>query len=769
MGNTLAAPVASASSAAPTSTNASSSSSAAAAAAAEAAATAAASAAAGEGGVSTMVEPASNATAAAMMLAPPISQQTTSAEDQLLLPAELDGVFQSRLGGGRLFKTCAALVERDGRVRRVVVKTHLKRPGAPSFANYVRAVELLGNALEGAAHLVPYTLAFDAETSASLVRRRLWRSLVQRLGVRPFLAPAEKRWLAYQLLRALAESHARGARHGDIKGENIMVTSCGWLYVTDFAWFKPVQLPVNNPADFSFYFDTSAGGRRTCTLAPERFVTDVTPEAQLNDAMDIFSAGCVLAELVLDGRPLFDLSALLAYKRGEFSPRDALAGAEDEALAGLALEMVALEPERRSCGAENFIARHRGGLFPEYFDQLHECFGRLNALDADGKMRMLEADFASICTLFAEGEGDAQGMRAARALNEETREGGYEEEADAEPESEHREATMAEAESPIAARQARSLSHDLSSFSASLAATAHTHGAEGAGTGKSPLRRTSSSRVRAESVGDDDDDDDIGDGGGSDASREFGLSSLSLPERRQEENDDGLAAFIDEKEELRREEEQGGGHTRARRMTKDNKSVSLRSYSSSSSTSVAEVVVERVEEHEMRESGGDDGKTAFTPAGFENLWASRALSGATTRKKEDVSLPLEGGWVWEGEWQQGSWMYRIAGSTEWTPDAAAKSLWRRRQWTRRRVRHAHGFGTSASGVSTRDMSTGGGGGERDWRQKPGAATATTPMSMATEHLRLSPDGMCLVSTVVCSVSRGARLRQSRCRYEKEKR
>ena len=33
-------------------------------------------------------------------------------------------------------------------------------------------------------------------------------------------------------------------------------------------------------------------------------------------AMDIFSAGCVIAELFLDGESVFDLSALLKYKSG---------------------------------------------------------------------------------------------------------------------------------------------------------------------------------------------------------------------------------------------------------------------------------------------------------------------------------------------------------------------------------------------------------------------------------------------------------------------
>lgn len=48
-----------------------------------------------------------------------------------------------------------------------------------------------------------------------------------------------------------------GVCHGDIKLENIMITSWNWVLLTDFASFKPTYLPEDNPADFSYFFDTS--------------------------------------------------------------------------------------------------------------------------------------------------------------------------------------------------------------------------------------------------------------------------------------------------------------------------------------------------------------------------------------------------------------------------------------------------------------------------------------------------------------------------------
>ncbi|MBI0320589.1 hypothetical protein JBF12_48130, partial [Streptomyces javensis] len=130
----------------------------------------------------------------------------------------------------------------------------------------------------------------------------------------------EKKWIAFQLLCALRDCHSLDVYHGDIKTENVLVTAWNWLYLSDFSSsFKPTFLPEDNPADFSFFFDIS--GRRTCYLAPERFsVAGEEPsESGVNWAMDIFSAGCVIAELFIEA-PIFNLSQMYKYRKGEYSP-----------------------------------------------------------------------------------------------------------------------------------------------------------------------------------------------------------------------------------------------------------------------------------------------------------------------------------------------------------------------------------------------------------------------------------------------------------------
>lgn len=102
-----------------------------------------------------------------------------------------------------------------------------------------------------------------------LIRQYLLSNLHDRLSTRPFLHDIEKRFLIFQILKALEICHDEGVCHGDISPENIMVTSWNWLVLTDFSPFKPVMIPVDDPADFNFFYDSM--GRKRCYVSPERF------------------------------------------------------------------------------------------------------------------------------------------------------------------------------------------------------------------------------------------------------------------------------------------------------------------------------------------------------------------------------------------------------------------------------------------------------------------------------------------------------------------
>ncbi|CAD7932250.1 unnamed protein product, partial [Amoebophrya sp. A120] len=200
-----------------------------------------------------------------------------------------------------------------------------------------------------------------------LLLRPFWKkSLHDRLHCRPFLKQAEKHYLAFQLLLAVNQLHKCGIPHLDIKSENVfIVNGSERLILSDIAYpFKPVFITERNPADFSFYFSSASFYyERRVFLAPERLRSGTEGDSRNKTSsglefalvsttssgsssskenaastsqqsiyknedlyqqhfqqtlapMDIFSAGCVLADLFLDGRSqlIVDLPELLQYR-----------------------------------------------------------------------------------------------------------------------------------------------------------------------------------------------------------------------------------------------------------------------------------------------------------------------------------------------------------------------------------------------------------------------------------------------------------------------
>lgn len=259
----------------------------------------------------------------------------------------------------------------------VFVKAIMKPYSTFDIRSYVRQLTEERNALASVPNALGYQRIVEVADGGFLVRQYMFSSVYDRLSTRPFLEDIEKRWLSYQLLRAVQDCHAQNLYHGDIKTENLLVTSWNWLYLTDFSsCFKPTTLPEDNPADFTFYFDTSS--RRICYVAPERFSSQSSDEGpqDLNWAMDLFSVGCVIAEIFLEG-PIFTLSQIFKYKAGEYNPEDAhIHKIEDGEVKAMILNMIELDPEKRY-SAEQHLSFYRSKIFPEYFysflhDYMHD-------------------------------------------------------------------------------------------------------------------------------------------------------------------------------------------------------------------------------------------------------------------------------------------------------------------------------------------------------------------------------------------------------------
>ncbi|KAF9885873.1 Serine/threonine-protein kinase [Aspergillus nanangensis] len=279
------------------------------------------------------------------------------------VPELSDLVYEKSMGGGRFMKSIRAR-QQNGIV---FVKVIMKPYPALKLEPYVKAISRERELLLEVPNALSYQRILETSIGGYLVRQYIHSSLYDRMSTRPFPEDIEKKWIAFQLLCALRDCHSLNVYHGDIKTENVLVTSWNWLYLTDFSSsFKPTFLPEDNPAEFSFYFDTS--GRRTCYLAPERFLVagEEPGSRQVNWAMDIFSAGCVIAELFLES-PIFTLSQIFKYRKSEYSPEHGqLAKIEDPEIRSLILHMIQLDPESRY-SAEEYLNFWKEKAFPEYF------------------------------------------------------------------------------------------------------------------------------------------------------------------------------------------------------------------------------------------------------------------------------------------------------------------------------------------------------------------------------------------------------------------
>lgn len=283
-----------------------------------------------------------------------------------------DVTYETSLGSTRFFKVATCQTWEGS----VVVKVFVIHDTSLQLNKYKKMVEEVSTKLITAANCLQFHYVRVTEKAAFMIRQYVKSNLYDRISTRPFLTPIEKKWLAFQLLCALNQVHQQGVCHGDIKLENVMVSSWNWLLLADFATVKPTLLPEDDPANYTYFFDTSR--RRICYIAPERFIKTVQRDAQqlllmpvkdtgtLTPAMDIFSVGCCLAELFTEGCAPFDLTQLLAYRVGDYYPTKVLDKIDDPRVRSLVEHMIQKDPESRHSVAE-YLEQERGTTFPQHF------------------------------------------------------------------------------------------------------------------------------------------------------------------------------------------------------------------------------------------------------------------------------------------------------------------------------------------------------------------------------------------------------------------
>lgn len=335
------------------------------------------------------------------------------------------------MGSTRFFKVARAKSDEG----LVVVKVFVKHDPSLPLESYAEKLEQIKKSLSNAVNCLPFQYVlvsvwildvFNAlfnlivssfqltDKAGFIMREYVKHSLYDRVSTRPFLSVTEKKWITFQVLCALHQCHKQKICHGDIKLENILITSWNWILLSDFASFKPTFLPEDNPADYTYFFDTSR--RRTCYIAPERFIASINADTQrelspllgdgpfysgnLTPEMDIFSAGCALLELWSEGSAPFEFSQLLSYRSGEEElVAKHLNGIENTRLRSLLSSMLSRDPADRK-SAELYLDQERGQLFPEYFysflQSYMQMFSSIPIVPPDDKILRLHSDIKQI-------------------------------------------------------------------------------------------------------------------------------------------------------------------------------------------------------------------------------------------------------------------------------------------------------------------------------------------------------------------------------------
>ncbi|ODV81831.1 ARM repeat-containing protein [Suhomyces tanzawaensis NRRL Y-17324] len=294
------------------------------------------------------------------------------------------------LNNPRFLKTIRAIDNSNGNL--VIIKILIKPSSTPGGLQLDQVIELLtkqASLLAQFNHVLPWHKLIETDRAGYLIRQMLKTNLYDRLSIRPFLEPIEKKFMVYQMLKIIEDCHRLGIHHGDLKLENFVVTSWNWLMLSDFASYtKPVYLPEDNPSQFSFYFDSS--DRRVCYLAPERFYNSskesrgqtINDDGQyagkdgLTDQMDLFSLGCVIAELYLDGEPTFTLSQLFKFVKSEYKPD--LSTIHDSEIRSLIEVLIQRNPNKRPSAEDLLHSLHQKCFPPFFYDFLYQFMSDLN-------------------------------------------------------------------------------------------------------------------------------------------------------------------------------------------------------------------------------------------------------------------------------------------------------------------------------------------------------------------------------------------------------
>lgn len=220
-----------------------------------------------------------------------------SADLSELLTGKLIGAYkvQRLLGKGGMGEVYLAEDTRLGRL--VALKFLARRWATDNWARRQLIKEAQAAAMLDHPNICPVFGLEEADGHSFIVMQYVEGEVLSELARAGRLDPKQTLPLALQMVAALAEAHAHGILHRDIKPQNLILTVNGQLKVLDFGLAKVIQGKRGASPD-SLASQNGLIAGTVAYMSPEQLRAE-----RLDFRSDIYSVGTVLYELVSGQHP----------------------------------------------------------------------------------------------------------------------------------------------------------------------------------------------------------------------------------------------------------------------------------------------------------------------------------------------------------------------------------------------------------------------------------------------------------------------------------
>jgi phosphoinositide-3-kinase, regulatory subunit 4 len=320
-------------------------------------------------------------------------------------------------GSGRMMRTFRLTPRESDDKTEVVAKVMWTTTSSSDEEDVMKEqlmeLERIRDALKDTNHVAPFILwkmgnaqPTYSQRLVALIRPFTYTTLSDRLESRPFLTNIEKLCIIHQFLSALQTMHDKKILHGFLTTENIGLTSWNYVVITDIASYKSqVALPDDDPSDYLYYFqeeaqhDNNTQRGKRCYLAPERFYSPKSenpPAMALTEAMDVFSAGCIMLETWLNGERALDLGDTMDYRSCQEPPPSLVqkfSKVDSSHLRAACRHMMSLDPQQRLSPLEYLHRLQMPAIIGDVFEPL---LGRILNMAPDARVAVAASVYAQV-------------------------------------------------------------------------------------------------------------------------------------------------------------------------------------------------------------------------------------------------------------------------------------------------------------------------------------------------------------------------------------